>query len=91
VSEAILAGLGGAVARTVLDDSYTAYVRPVMRLPLALAALVMLTAGVAGGLRTASRHRQVQRRRASPSHGHVGRIPAGTSRWSPERTRFAAC
>jgi uncharacterized repeat protein (TIGR03943 family) len=58
VSGAVLVGLGGAVARAVLDDSYTAYVRPVMRVPLALTAVVLIVAGVAGclsGIRTTPR------------------------------------
>ncbi len=48
ISGAILAGLGGAVAHTVLDGSYTAYVRPFMRIPLGLAALILIVAGLAG-------------------------------------------
>lgn len=74
ISGAILAGLGGAVARAVLDRSYTAYVRPFMRLPLALAALVLVAAGLAGcvsGLRPAAGGPP----RDEHGHGHGHRVP----------------
>lgn len=44
----VLVGLGAAVLHTVIDGDYTAYVRPVMRIPLVAAAIVLVVAGAAG-------------------------------------------
>jgi uncharacterized repeat protein (TIGR03943 family) len=70
VSGAILVGLGGAVAHAVLDDSYTAYVRPVMQVPLALTALVLIVAGVAGCLSGIRTPRADGHAPAAGHHGH---------------------
>lgn len=76
ISGTILVGLGGAVARVVLDGSYTAYVRPLMRLPLALAATVLVIAGIAGYISGVRPPRSSSG--TDDAHGHHhggGRVP----------------
>jgi uncharacterized repeat protein (TIGR03943 family) len=44
----VLLALGAAVLHTVVSGAYTAYVRPLMHLPLFAAAVVLIIAGTAG-------------------------------------------
>lgn len=48
VAATVLLGTGAVVGNAVLIGSYTAYVKPVMRWPLAVAAALLLVAGAVG-------------------------------------------
>lgn len=75
ISASILVGLGSVVAQSVLTGSYTAYVRPVMQMPLALTAVVLLVAGVAGYLSGIRPEPVAETGADGHPHRHHGRIP----------------
>jgi uncharacterized repeat protein (TIGR03943 family) len=65
------------VLHTTIAGDYTAYVRPVMRIPLLAAAVVLVVAGAAGAA-TGLAARAAGHHHAGPDddgHGHHGRVP----------------